>query len=502
MFPPFVLTPSPEALAHLASVSDMESAIQHDILTARDYHVGAQFVALTDRLRMFLGGNSSDSMRDADRLRLNICRIVTNAVTERLFVRGFETDEVGTPGEAPNGTPQTVKPLAAWAWQVWQKNKMDSKQRAVHLAACRDGEAFVIVDWDGRVGRPRFTPHERFVDTSLANRLTTPDTAAHIGEGCRAFYRNDDPDQDLLFVTKQWVEVMYPAGLRRERRRLTVYYPDRIEKYAGRPGAWQRTMDEGDAGWPIRWVDTRGAPLGCPVAHFRSTAGMEAAEAWPLQNAINKELVDLLAASDMTAFRLILAFGWQPVDSDGNPLTIEAGTILGTTNPQGSAQVIDGADLSNIITVIDSLIIKAALATDTPTDRFIATRQIRSEGSQKEGQEPLVNKVRARQSDLGDGWERCLEVARRLENTFGRGGLDEGVLLQAQWEPAQSRDEDAELAQAAKKQSLGIPARQIWKELGYDDALIAVWEAERQAQEQADRAAQQQGALVFNGRQG
>ena len=493
MFPPFVLTPSPEALAHLASISDLEAAIQRDIVTARDYHIGAQFVALTDRLRMFLGGDSADTTRDADRLRLNIARIVTTAVTERLFVRGFETDEMGQERAAADGSRQTVKPTATWAWALWQKNKMDSKQRGVHLAACRDGEAFVIVDWDGRVNRPRFTPHDRYTEASS--------TVSGTNEGCRAFYRNDDPDQDLLFVTKQWTEVTYPAGLRRERRRLTVYYHDRIEKYIGWPGAWQKFSDDGDAAWPIVWRDRAGQPLGIPVAHFRSTAGMEAAEAWPMQNAINKELVDLMAASDATAFRIGLAFGWQPVDADGNPLPIEPGTWIGSSNPNASGQVIEGADLSNIITVIDSLIIKAALATDTPTARFIATRQVSAEGSQKEGQEPLVNKVRARQSDLGDGWERCMEIARTLENTFGAQRLNEGVLLQTAWEPAQSRDEDAELARAARKQALGIPQRVIWQELGYNSAQIAQWEAERAARETADREAQSR-ALVFNGRQG
>jgi hypothetical protein len=211
-----------------------------------------------------------------------------------------------------------------------------------------------------------------------------------------------------------------------------------------------------------------------------------------------------MAASDMTAFRILLAFGWEPVDSDGDPLPVEPGTWLGTLNKEGKAQAIDGADLSNIITVIDSLMVKAALVTDTPTDRFIATKQVQAEGSQKEGQEPLLNKVRARQSDLGDGWERCIEVARRLENTFGRGGLDERVLLTTEWEPAQARDEDAELARAAKKQALGVPQRVIWRELGYDEAEVALWEQERQAKEQADRAAQQSQGLVLasNGRAG
>lgn len=462
--------PSAETLAYLSAVASDEATYQAAVLKAREYHDGQQFVVLTDRLRMFLGGEA-DTSADYDRLRLNVCRVVVQAVVERLMVSGFDTDETPVSVVQPDGTTRTIKPVADWAWRTWVRNRMDAKQRAVHLEALRDSEAFVLVDWDAPNGRARFTPHQRYVDGSEGGD----------GQGCRAFYRNDDPDQDLLFVTKQWSEVIYPNGLRTARRRLTVYHPDRIEKYSGWPGAWRPTVDADSEPWPIPWRGKDGRPLGIPVAHFRSSAGMEAREAWPLQNAINKLLVDFMTESDMSAFRIMLAFGWEPVDSDGAPLTITPGTWIGSTNPDAKAQVIPAGELAQFLDGIDSLVFKVATVTDTPITRFVVSKQVASEGTQKEQQSSLLNKARNRQSELGNGWEAALLIALRLENTFGRGGLDERVYLSTLWDGLEARDVTAELEQAKLRKDLGMPVRLIAQGLGLTQDEMAEWEAETDA---------------------
>lgn len=451
------LPPSPELFAHLAAVADDEATYQADILTARQMDAGQQPVVLTERLRTMLGGDATDTSADYLLLRLNICRTVTAAVVERLLVAGFGTDE-----------PAGAQPVAAWAWEVWQRNRMDAKQRAVHHLALRDGEAFVLVDWDTPHARPRFTPHQRYIDGSVGGD----------GEGCRAFYRNDDPDQDLLFVTKQWTEVSYARGSRTTRRRLTVYHPDRIEKYVGFPGAWQRIVDSDAEEWPIPWTTNDGRPLGIPVAHVRSSSGPEAREAWPLQNAINKLLVDFMAESDFSAFRIMLAFGWEPVDEDGVALAIAPGTWLGSPNPDASAQAIPGSDLAQFLNGIDSMVYKVATVTDTPISRFVVSRQVAAEGTQKQQETALLQKLRNRQGELGNAWEDALHIARALENTFGRGGLNEGALLQTQWMPLEARDETAELERAKLRKDLGMPVALVADGLGLTAEQIALWEGE------------------------
>jgi hypothetical protein len=485
---PVSIPTSPETLAYLSHLAEDEEEYQAAILQARRYDAGQQFVALTNRLRQFLGGDTSDTSADYKRLRLNVCRIVLAAVVDRLTVTGFDSDE--QPQEAPavdeRGQPTTrlIKPVAAWAWQLWQQNRMDAKQRRVHETCLRDGESFVLVDWDNTTGRARFTPHQRFVDGSLDGD----------NDGCRAFYRNDDSDQDLLFVTKRWVEVFYDqAGRRITRQRLTIYHPDRIEKYSGFPGSWQRVTDDPGEPWPIPWRDTRGRSLGIPVAHFRSSAGMEAREAWPMQNLINKVLVDLAAESDIAAFRILVAFGWKPVDSAGNPLSIEPGRWLGSEKPGASMEVVQGVDLTQFVNVIESLMLWTAMATDTPISKFITTKQVSSEGTQKEQNEALLTKTGQRQGEQGNGWEDCMSIARRLENTFGRGGLDEGAQLYTGWKSLIARDETAELERAKLRKELGMPIRIIGKELGMTEEEIMTWEQDANARAEQAQAQFQPG---------
>jgi hypothetical protein len=485
--------PNPETLAHLGALVADEEAYQRDMLQARQYDDGNQFVALTERLRQFLGGDVTNTTEDYKRLRLNLVRTVTTAVVERLIVTGFDSDEVGAIEESPTptgeATPKTIKPVAAWATALWQQARMDATQRRVHHATLRDSESFVIVDWDVLMGRPTFTPHLRFIDGSVDGD----------NEGCRAFYADDDPDRALLFVSKRWTEVVFDAaGHRTQRQRMNLYYPDRIEKYKGFPGAWAEVQDPLDPSWPLRWLDKKGQPLGIPAIHFRSTAGMEAREAIGPQNAINKTIIDLMAAGDATAFRILIALGWNPVDANGDPLPIEPGRWLGTPNKDANVIVVEPADLSGLVGLVDKWIHWTAMVTDTPVSRFISTAQIAAEGTLKEQEGPLITKTRNRAGEMGDAWEDCMSMARRLANTFGGAALDEVAQLSTLWEPFQARDEDAELARAAKKQALGIPRRQILLELGYDAAQVAQWDEEATKKEDADRAAQ--GAAMGNGK--
>ena len=454
---------NPETIAYLRALTDDESEYQRDILQAREYDSGMQFIALTDRLRLFLGGDTANTSEDWKRLRLNVCRIVLSSVVERLIVAGFDSDETAT--EAG------VKATASWAWKAWERNRMDARQRRVHEATLRDSESFVIVDWDNARNLPRFTPHLRYTSGGVGGD----------GMGCRAFYRNDDPDQELLYVTKRWYDVRYgPAG-RESTPRLTIYYPDRIERYSGAPGA-EKQYGEAGQPWPIPWLHKDGTPLGIPVAHFRSSAGMEAREAFPLQNAINKALVDLMRESDMSAFRILIALGWEPVDAAGQPLTIEPGTWVGSSSKDAKVGEIKGADLNGFLNLIDSLLYKVATVTDTPVSRFIASRQVSAEGTQKEQNGPLLNKIRNRAGELGNGWEDALHIAARLHNTFStEPAVNETVELMTQWDALDVRDEAAELLRAEAYDKLGLPIELIAPVLGLTPKQAAIWQAEKDA---------------------
>ena len=308
-----------------------------------------------------------------------------------------------------------------------------------------------------------------------------------------AVYQNNDPEQSLLFVTKRWVETNYTSGSRVDTPRMTIYYPDKIEKYRGMSQSWEPAPDTGDPGWPIPWTDPKtGEPLGIPIVHFRSTAGFEAGEAIGPQNAINKTMIDLLAAADLTAFQILIALGWEPVDADGNPLPIEPGAWLGTPNKDGKVVIVPGADLENISSQVYNWIQWAAMATDTPASRFTMSRQVAAEGTLKEQSVSLLNKCRMRQSELGIGIADLFVIARKLHNAFfSAPRLDEEVEISVEWESIEVRDETEELNRAViKVEKLGVPMEQVQAELGYTEVQIAQWKALREQKEQEEQELQ------------
>ncbi len=452
-------------LAFADFLADEEKTRQRAIVKARNYHFGEQFSFLTKRLKEFL-----DLQNDELTFRLNVCRPVVTAVTERLGVIGL--DAIGAAEEQSDGT--FVNPQAAWAWELWQANRMDGKQDAVHEGATRDGEYFVIVDWDQDNARPRFTPQQRYTDAEVDGD----------GEGCRAFYANDDPNQELLYVAKRWTELFADeSGRTKSRQRMTLYFPDRVEKYFLNRGAWELFDGDGDGGI-VEWVDRAGKPLGIAAAHFKNKDLLpEAREAYSPQDGINKSYIDFLACMDTAGLRILYTLGFVPTD-DGKPLAadqsnamrVTAGMLVSTSKSAQEAAfgAIEPTDPTKLLDAIDRQILYVAILTDTPVNRFTFTRQVAAEGTLKEQSEPLLAKVEKKQINLGNGWEDVFTLARKLSNARGVTSFDEAPRFQTQWKEIRARTTDEQKTEADAKKASGVPLEQIWREVwGYDEKTIA-----------------------------
>ena len=123
--------------------ADEEKEHQETVVLARDYYHGNQHVKLSDRQKEFLG------FEQDGRFAINLCKMIINAVTERMIISAYESAE----GEKSD-----------WAWKIWLLNKLDSIQKEIYTGAVRDGEFFVFVTWDADLKRIRFVPHRRYTD--------------------------------------------------------------------------------------------------------------------------------------------------------------------------------------------------------------------------------------------------------------------------------------------------------------------------------------------------
>ena len=392
------------------------------------------------------------------RFVVNVCATVIDAVVERLKVTGFDVSDDIETGE--EDIDQTL-----WSW--WTANRMDAVQTEAHRQAVRDGESFIITAWNAKQARPDFVLHQRFIDKTLGGD----------GFGCWIEYENNDPFGNPARAFKQWTEDS-DAGARVRR---TIYYPDRIEKYA-LDGDWQQVQDEGDTGWPIPWVDGQGQPIGIPVAHLRNPSlRSELHDIIPLQDALNKAWLDIMAASDSTAFRMLVVLGFvpttdgkEPADDGSNLLQIAPGQMLSTRKKPGEVSVdsIEPASLDPLLQVEERIIYRVAQISDTPLNRFQFSRQVAAEGTLQQMEGPLIAKIQERQVLMGNAWEDMMHQAIRQAAMFG--GYQFGdVPINTVWSPAAVRDEKKEIEVATAKKLLGVPTEQIWSELGYDAQQIA-----------------------------
>jgi hypothetical protein len=404
----------------------------------REYYDGDHDTQLTERMRRYLQVKTSQDFRS------NYCPIVVDALAERLTVTGFECE----------GQDETL-----WDW--WTRGRMDATQGVVHLGTVRDGDAYLLVEWDKENGRPIFYFEPAFDG----------------GEGIKVIY--DDATNKPKLATKRWrIQTGEGAGYV---RRMNVYYPERVEKFVSSDrefeGAWQPYQEPGEP-WPLPWTRTgtaNGEPLGLPVVHFKNLdqgynyGQSELKNVIPLQDALNKTIIDLVAAADTTAFRIY----WM-VGDDPSGVQVAPGSWVYSTRPSSgedsaSLGYFPGEDLSNLIALKDSMAIEIARVSRTPVSYFQVSGQRPAEGTLKQEESGLVGKAQDRQVGFGNSWEDALLLARRLWNTFGTGAqLDETQIIEASWQDAETRNDQLLLETLKIKSELGVPKEQLWAEMGYN----------------------------------
>jgi hypothetical protein len=344
------------------------------------------------------------------------------------------------------------------------------------------------VDWDEDKGQPVFIAHPRYTDPLFDGT----------GFGCKAFYPDDDPAYPMERASKRWTETVTNEETQKRvtQRRMTVYYPDRVEKFVlttkgGNEAGWEPFVTEGEP-WPMPWVDQGGQPLGIPIIHFYNPERKsELWDAVPVQDLINKTALDIIATADSCGFPVKIAKGFVPT-SDGLPpeaaganyIKVFPGCWIGDIGADSSVDTIEATDITRLIGTLDSWILKLAQITDTPVSRFQLTRQVAAEGTLKQQEGPLLGKVRMRESLYGNSWEDCMYMARRLANFYGA-GLNEDAELETTWEPIETRDDKAFREAMTLEMQMGVPKEMLWEKLGYsqeDIARMKAMSAEEQQQ--------------------
>jgi hypothetical protein len=434
-----------------AMTDQEEKKAQDLIVLARKYYDGDHEVYLTDRQEAWL-----DLHNGQIKFTVNHCPTIIDAIVERLKVTGF-------------GLPEG-NDLADQLWKWWKDNRMDIVQIEAHRWALRDGESFILVNWDKAGKLPEFILHPRFVDKSAGGK----------GFGMWMEYPQDNYLMKPERAIKQWEETNAEG---KNQERMTIYYPDRVERYVKVKGKWAEYRENEADEWPTPWVLSDGTPIGIPVTHFINSGLIsEIKEIIPLQDALNKSWLDIMAAADTTAFQMLVFLGWIPTTdgqdpkSDGsNLLKVAPGQMIGTKKSPNNVDFreISPADLTPLLDVEERIVFRMALISDTPLSRFLTSKQVSSADTLKEQDRPLVAKVQERQTRFGNAWEDTMILALRIAKAFG--GMTEEISdleLSTLWSPAELVDEKLQAEAKKLKQELGVTTEQLWAELGYSEEQI------------------------------
>lgn len=449
-----------ELEAKLADIADHQEAV----MLARNYFNGNQPVYINSRAQAYLGINKNNQFR------FNICRTIVTALAEELNLLGFTTSEE-TEGDA---TP----PVAAFLDQLYNDNKLDSLQDPLHEGTLSDSEGFIIVEWDPIDNKAKLIYNPYFVSTDSGGD----------GVGCYMIYENDDPEQRPIAAVKRWIESIRdnPLGPARIRQRMTIYYDDHLERYkldqsAGDWTPFQEELGVNEDGeetfldWNMSY--NKGEAIGIPVFHFKNKGlRPEHWDAIPMQDSINKSLVDLLAAADLTGFQSFFGFGFFPTtdgkaprDDLSNLMKMGPAQFNGTTKTPdiASLQVIPGQDPTPLMDIFKDLVLSTAQITETPASRFIVTAAIASDKTIKEQERSLRKKGADRRGLFGDPWVGAVKMAVLYAIIYGNEDLSRDVSISPIWEHTETLEE---LSQ--KKETLDIPIEQLWREAGYSEEAI------------------------------
>ena len=370
--------------AFLAWLKADDERQQADYRLYRDYYDGRHNVPLTPRQQDYLERNGVD-------FRFNFLRLPVNVLVQRLNIVGFD---------APD--PYGGKEGRFREW--WNFNRMDAKQRAIHRATAVDGDSYALVEWDAESGKP-VIHHERAYDGS---------------EGVKVTYATSGRRQ-IAFASKRWREV--DPDTNKTWKRLNIYTPDEVRKYrsdaAGEYG-WTQYQDEGDASWPIPW------PIGViPVIHFRhdddggAWGFSELDDLIPVQNALNKSVLDMLEGADKTAYQIITLSGGK---ADG--IKVAPGQVLYHPAPDASWGSIQAGDIEKLIRLKNDTIVTIAQMSQVPLSYFQVTGQIASAETQRADDTGLVSKAESEAVNLGNSWEDVMWLCHAMEREFGTGNVE------------------------------------------------------------------------------
>jgi hypothetical protein len=392
---------------------------------------------------------TTEFARRLQSFRDNLCPTVVKAPADRLEVIGFAADQKSD--------------VYKQSWDLWLYSRMKKDAKKIHRDAFRTSDAFVVV-WPDSTGRSRIYHQE-------------PGT-------CSVWY--DQENGTIEAGAKLWRGAdgyVY----------LTLYYPDRIEKYISKAKQSAGTVPGTSTGYEKRIVQGEPWPLPNPAGsvvlfHF----GLETSilnDVIPLNDALNKTLADLLVSSESNSIRQRWATG---ISFEVNPETgkqiipFEGVSDWFASNDDATKfGSFADANLKDFIEMANDFRNEIASVAGIPHYYFrLDGGSLPSGEALRKAESRFTSIISDAQLDFGDTWSGVMKVALQLDSKSSIQEDDASTLLETQWKPADPMS-TTELANVAViKKNVGVSDEQNLSELGYTDDQIKKMKGENDAKSQ------------------
>lgn len=370
----------------------------------------------------------------------NRCASVVDAHTDRLRVTGFGADDDA---------------IAQAAQDLWDANRMDVREGQVEADQLALGDSYVIAEMHPSRGDVQLWAQDP--------RLV------------RVHYGDDAPGE-LDLGTKVWYDDQRYCH-------LNLYFRDRIEKYisvnrapAGVPtstSAFQLIEIAGEQNpVPLAVTDT------VPIFHFANNGRTNAygtselRPIIPLQDAINKTLMDMLVAMEFAAFpqRVLIGVEADDPESEAKLARFQAGIdrILTLFAPDAKIGEFSAVNIAQYLSVAEFWDTAISRVSKVPVHYLGMNGTFASGRALRIAETPFTAKIEDRQRSAGQTWGDAQTYGLRLQGKNVAPGA-----IRVNWASAAPMSEEDRLGVANEQKLLGIPLEQILKEAGYEPTQIA-----------------------------
>lgn len=377
----------------------------------------------------------------------NWCAVVVDAAMDRINLAGFQVANNQTATDTLN--------------RLFIETELNLDSDDAHLATLVCGEAFIIA-WRGEDGDV-----EVFYNDPRS---------------CHVEYDPDNP-RKKLWAAKWWEDT-------EGKRRLTLYYVDRLEYYVSKGKA--EDVSSASAFVPAE-TPVAENPFGViPVFHLRRDRRKvqgELANVLTTQDAVNKLFADMMVAAEFGAFRQRYVISqMEPAALKNAPNEIwalPAGDGAGQHTQVGE---FSQTDLAGYLSAMDNLAAAMAIITRTPKHYLFAQGGDPSGDALIAMEAPLVKKVDRYVERFGATWRRIAAFLASLEGL----ALEE-VDITPLFDSPRTVQPAAQAAIRQASVGAGMPLVTVLRDEGKDEAFLAQMQqdakAERQVQQETLAAA-------------